>query len=265
MPVQGKVMKEDVAVFIAGAGSGIGKATALRFAARGARVACADIDLDAASRVAAEASGRPAIAIALDVTSETSWREAIDRAGREFGSIAVFVNSAGISSGSPVTQTTYDEWRKVMAINLDGVFLGTRIAVEYMRGKAIGGSIVNVSSASGVKAAPGASAYSTSKAAVIMFSQVVAKECAIARDGIRVNVVSPAGVRTPMWSSMPFFRQLVEEKGSEAAAFAAVAEASGVERLAEPEEIAAAIAYLASDEARYVTGVNLVIDGGYTL
>ena len=149
-----------------------------------------------------------------------------------------------------------------MAVNLDGIFLGTRAAILAMRRRPEGGSIINVSSASGLKASPGASAYSTSKAAVCMFTKAVAKECLECGDPIRLNTVCPGGVRTPLWKKMPFFQDLMTKHGSEEAAFRAMEQAR---RFAEPEEIARAILYLASDEARAITGTDLIIDGGHTL
>jgi NAD(P)-dependent dehydrogenase (short-subunit alcohol dehydrogenase family) len=125
-----------------------------------------------------------------------------------------------------------------------------------------GGGIVIVSSASGVKASPGASAYCSSKAALGMFAKTVTLECAV--DGIRVNTVNPAAVRTPMWKGMEFFQALQEELGSEAAAWRALEQSSPLGRFATPEEIAAAVLYLCSDVAAFVTGSSLVIDGGYT-
>jgi NAD(P)-dependent dehydrogenase (short-subunit alcohol dehydrogenase family) len=147
-----------------------------------------------------------------------------------------------------------------MAVNLDGVFLGTKYGVRAMR-QSGGGSIINVSSASGLKAAPTASAYSASKAAVRMLSKAIALECAA--DNIRVNTVLPGGVMTPMWEGMDFWQDLMAEHGTEAA-WAALASNDPLKRMARPEEIAAAILYLASDEAAFVTGSDLVIDGGYT-
>lgn len=114
-------------------------------------------------------------------------------------------------------------------------------------------------------AAPGATAYSASKAAVAMLTRVAARECVSAGTRIRVNCVSPAGVRTPMWTAMPFFRDLVERTGSEEGTWAALAETSPFGRFATPEEIAHAVLYLASDESLYVTGADLVVDGGFTV
>jgi NAD(P)-dependent dehydrogenase (short-subunit alcohol dehydrogenase family) len=127
-----------------------------------------------------------------------------------------------------------------------------------------GGSIINVSSVSGMKAQPGASAYCASKAAVILFSKAAAMECLRAGERIRVNSISPAGVKTPMWTTMPFFQELMAQEGGEEAAFQAMARSAPQGRWALPEEVALAILYLASDESSYITGTNLVFDQGDT-
>jgi len=127
-----------------------------------------------------------------------------------------------------------------------------------------GGSVVIISSASGIKAAAGASAYAASKAALRLFAKSVALECAQAGDGIRVNTVHPAGVATPMWSGAPFWPELVARHGSEEAASQALARDTPLGRFATADEIAAAILFLASDESAYVTGAELIVDGGYT-
>jgi NAD(P)-dependent dehydrogenase (short-subunit alcohol dehydrogenase family) len=250
---------------VAGAASGIGQATALLLAREGAAVCCTDIDADKAgstARTIEEAGGRSSSG-RLDVTSEDSWREALEQVIDRFGRLDVLVNSAGISFGKPVTDMSLDEWRRVLAVNLDGVFLGTKHAIPALR-RTGGGSIVHISSASGLKAAPGASAYSASKAAVCMFVKAVAKECLQNGDRIRINTVCPGAVKTPLWTDMPFFRDLVEKTGSEEAAFQELAKSDPQGRFAEPEEIAQAVLYLASDESLYVTGTDLVVDGGYT-
>jgi NAD(P)-dependent dehydrogenase (short-subunit alcohol dehydrogenase family) len=151
-----------------------------------------------------------------------------------------------------------------MAVNLEGIFLGTKHAIRVMRQHGQGGSIVNVSSISGIKAQPEACAYCASKAAVIMFSKAAALECLRTGGQIRVNTVSPSGVKTPMWKTQAFFQELMAKEGGEEAAFQAMERAYPHGRFALPEEIAWAILYLASDESRYVTGTNLVIDNGDT-
>src|SRR5262249_11535091 len=155
---------------------------------------------------------------------------------------------------APVTETKLEDWRRVMAVNLEGVFLGTKHAIVAMRQTGRSGSIVNVSSAAGIKASAGASAYSASKTALGKVTKGVAKECVERGDSIRVNSVCPSGVKTPMWRTMPFFHELVAKTGSEEAAFQSMSQSLLQRRFAEPEEIAEAILYLASDESRFVTG-----------
>src|SRR5262249_22960572 len=157
----------------------------------------------------------------------------------------ILVNCAGISFACPIVDMTLDDWRRVLAVNLDGVFLGTKHALRAMRQGGRGGSIVNVSSVSGLQPQPTASAYCTSKAAVLMFTKTIALECVRNGDRIRVNAVSPSGVKTPMWKTMPFFQELMAKEGGEDAAFAAMTQGHPNSRFAEPEEIALGILYLA--------------------
>lgn len=250
---------------VAGAASGIGRATALSLGRHGASVVCADLNRTGAEDCARDivAAGSQALGCVLDVTSEADWDRAVELTREQFGRPDVLVNSAGISFTSPVADMSLEDWQRVLAVNLDAVFLGTRAAIRAMRPGP--GSIINVSSASGLKASPGASAYSASKAAVCMFSRTAARECLDAGQGIRINTVCPGGVKTPLWSTMPFFQDLVRQAGSEEAAFQALAGKAPGARFAEPTEIALAILYLASDESRFVTGTDLVIDNGYTI
>jgi 3(or 17)beta-hydroxysteroid dehydrogenase len=251
--VEGKV------ALVVGAASGIGRATATALSEQGALVWCADRDVEGASVTAANFAGRSA---GLDVTSEADWEAVVSAVLAVHRRLDVLVNSAGISFACPLTDMGLGDWRRVLAVNLDGVFLGTKHAVRTMR--ATGGSIVNVASTAGLKSTPGASAYATSKAAVCMFSRTAAKECIDAGLAIRVNTVCPGGVKTPLWRTMPFFQDLIAKTGSEDAAFQAMTAGQPMgSRFAEPEEIAAAILYLASDESRFVTGSDLVIDGGF--
>jgi 3(or 17)beta-hydroxysteroid dehydrogenase len=251
--VEGKV------ALVVGAASGIGCATAIMLAKNGAIVWCSDRNADGA---AATAAGIGAKSAPLDVTREADWETVIGAMLKQHGRLDVLVNSAGINFACPVAEMSLEDWRRVMQVNLDGTFLGTKHAVRAMR--ASGGSIVNVASAAGLKSAPGASAYSTSKAAVRMFSRNAAKECLDAGLAIRVNTVCPGAVKTPLWRQVAFFQELITKTGSEEAAFQAMLAGSPPgSRFAEPEEIAHAILYLASDESRFVTGSDLVIDGGF--
>jgi NAD(P)-dependent dehydrogenase (short-subunit alcohol dehydrogenase family) len=244
---------------ITGGASGIGRAAAELFVREGARVAVADISEDGVRRVAEALPD--VLPLTLDVTSEPAWEAAVAAVVERWGRLDVLVNNAGISFGKPLTDTALDEWRRVMAVNLDGVFLGIKHGGAAMRPTG-GGSIVNVSSASGIKPAPGAAAYCASKAGVRMLTRTAALE--LAPDGIRVNSVSPSGVVTPMWESMPFFAEMAAQLGSAEAVWAELSKDVPLKRFAEAEEIALGILYLASDESRFVTATDLPLDGGYT-
>ena len=233
---------------VTGAASGIGAACARLLAERGATVHAADLRPGPGMR-------------ALDVADESQWIAALDALRATSPRLDILVHAAGISAGSPLVAMEYAEWKRVLETNLDGAFLAMKHGIGALREH--GGAIVLIGSASGTRPAAGAAAYSASKAGLAMLARTGAKECRDAKLAIRINVVSPAGVKTPMWSTMPFFRDLVRQHGSEEAAYGALAGASG--RFAEPEEVAESVCYLASDAAQGITGVELLIDGGYTL
>jgi NAD(P)-dependent dehydrogenase (short-subunit alcohol dehydrogenase family) len=263
-PPPGRVVGK--VALVTGAGSGIGRATAVTLAAHGAAVACADLNSAGADETATAIRGSGALARAcrLDVTAESSWQETMDQLLQVEGRLDIAVNCAGISFACPVADMDLQDWRRVMAVNLEGVFLGTKHAIRAMRQGGRGGSIVNVSSVSGIKAQPQASAYCASKAAVIMFSKAAALECQRQGEPIRVNCISPTGVKTAMWKTMPFFQELMAQHGGEEAAFQAMVQSAPSGRWALPEEVALAILYLASDESSFITGTNLVFDNGDT-
>jgi 3(or 17)beta-hydroxysteroid dehydrogenase len=256
--VQGKV------ALVTGAGSGIGRATAILLAEEGATVIVSDTVAQTAQRVAGEIhqSGAKAEAATLDVAKEPAWATVIGMILAHHQRLDVLVNNAGVSFAKPVAEMTLDEWRRVLSVNLDGVFLGTRYGINAMR-SGNGGSIINVASVSGINAYPGASAYGASKAAVRLFSKAAAIECADASTAIRVNIVTPGGVKTPMWEAMDFFRELAAEHGGTEEAFLAMGGTAPSHRFFDPEEIARTIVYLASDESSHLTGVELVIAGGH--
>ncbi len=250
-------------VLVTGAASGIGRATCLRMAAAGARVLATDLQEGGAGVSSdAHAGGGDAAFQRLDVADEDGWRHAIAEAVSRWGRLDCLVNDAGVTLTRPVAEMTLDEWRRVMAVNLDGVFLGTKHAVAAMRRLGRGGSIVNVSSASGLVGSAGASAYCASKGGVRLFTKAVALECA--KDGIRVNSIHPGGVRTPMWEKADWWPGLVAQAGGVEAAYEVLERATPLGRMADPAEIAEAILFLASDASRFMTGSELVVDGGYT-
>ncbi|HET8727698.1 MAG TPA: SDR family NAD(P)-dependent oxidoreductase, partial [Alphaproteobacteria bacterium] len=189
--------------FVSGGASGIGLAAARLFAAEGAQVAVADIDAPAAEAAAGAiaADGGEAAAVPLDVTDEAGWDRAVASVAARWGAPNAWIFSAGIADSRPVADTALADWRRVMAVNLDGVFLGTRAAIRAMRrggrGGGQGGSIVILSSVSGMKAVPGAGAYAASKAALRLFAKSAALE--VAGENIRINTVLPGGVATPIW------------------------------------------------------------------
>lgn len=241
---------------VTGAASGIGQATALLFAAQGANVVAADIDEAGLAATVARCKAE-AIAQPLDVTREDHWDAAIARTMQRWGRLDILVNCAGITIVRPVIDMTLDEWRRVMAVNLDGVFLGTRAGVRAMRKD--GGSIVNISSVSGIRATPAGSSYCASKAAVILFTKSAAMECVQAGEPVRVNVVAPGGVKTPIWGKDAAVAPVMESDIWNAPDDAPIGK-----RFATVDEIARVIAFLASDEASYITGAVLPVDAGYS-
>jgi NAD(P)-dependent dehydrogenase (short-subunit alcohol dehydrogenase family) len=249
---------------VTGAGSGIGRATALLLAEEGATVILTDIDPHAVEQVAREIrdGGKQAEAMSLDVADEKAWVGVMETILDSHSRLDVLVNNAGMTFAKAIATTTIEEWKRVLTVNLDGVFLGTKHAILAMRSQG-GGSIINLASVSGITPYPEASAYGASKAAVRHFSKIAAIECADDRSGIRVNLVTPGGVKTPMWESMGFFQELVTKHGGKEEAFAAMAGASASNQFSSPEDIAQTILYLASDESAHLTGVELVIAQGH--
>jgi NAD(P)-dependent dehydrogenase (short-subunit alcohol dehydrogenase family) len=237
---------------VTGAASGIGRAVVAAFRREGAHVIAADLTYSA------DDQGQN---IHLDVTQEAHWERLAESSSR----LDLLVGCAGISEAKPIPETSLDDWRRVMNVNLDGAFLSVKFGAKAMRER--GGAIVLVGSASGVKAAAGASAYCTSKAALRMLVKTAALE--FKSQAIRVNSVSPAAVVTPMWQKMSFRQGLVEKHGSEEGAWNALGgidpAVPSIQRMAFPEEIAAAIVFLSSDDSAHITGVDLLVDGGYTL
>ena len=244
---------------ITGAASGIGKATAHLFAEQGARVVASDIDRPGGEAVAAAiaAAGGRAIFVNHDTTDEAAWRAVIDRALAEFGGLDVLVNSAGIGLAKPILETSFADWRETMSVNLDGVFLGTRLAIEAMS-RTGGGSIINLSSVLGIVGGTITSAYSASKGGVRLLTKAAAVECAQLKLNVRVNSVHPGYIETPMLAAGLARSGAPEERRRR------IEGLHPVGHLGEAADVAHAILYLASDESKFVTGAELVVDGGLT-
>ncbi len=249
---------------ITGAASGIGLATTRRLAADGA-TALILVDRDEAALNAlgdeVEAQGIAVMLCRQDITDERGWQGIEHGIQHHWQGLDTLVVNAGISDSGPIADLAFEDWRRVLSVNLDGAFLTLRAGMRLLRD---GGAGVVVSSASAVKAEPGVGAYGASKAALLQLARVAAKEGA--PRGVRINAILPGGVETPIWSQMPFFRDLIAQHGSEQAAFDALAAmATPLGRYAKPDEIAGQIAFLLSPAARSVTGAALGVDGGYTL
>jgi 3(or 17)beta-hydroxysteroid dehydrogenase len=247
---------QDKVALVTGGASGIGLATAKLLVEEGASVVVADRD-EAASTAAVAELGQRACFHRLDVTRENEWAAVTDAVARDFGRIDILVNNAGVVLFKDIEATTLEEWSDLMAVNLDGVFLGCKHAVRVMKDRG-GGSIVNMSSVAGLVGAANLAAYSASKGGVRLLTKSVALHCARRGYNIRCNSVHPSFVETPMLQSM--LAAARDPRKLEAN----YASAAPLGRLAKPIEIARTILFLASDEAAFTTGAELVVDGGLT-
>ncbi|MDZ4370412.1 MAG: SDR family oxidoreductase [Phenylobacterium sp.] len=248
---------------VTGAGSGIGRACAQLLRQEGARVFAADVDLAGLAETCGGQDGPEPLE--LDVTSESAWKDVIDRVRREAGGLHALINNAGICISASIADTTYEIWRRQQAVNLDGVFLGVRAALPLMEASG-GGSIVNVSSVAGLNGVPGLSGYCATKGGVRLFTKAVALECAAARNGVRVNSVHPGAIETPIWAKMQNDGRMPPGTNSAEEMMASAREVSvqvtPLGFAGAPQDIAEGVLYLCSDAARFVTGAELVIDGG---
>jgi 3(or 17)beta-hydroxysteroid dehydrogenase len=244
---------------VTGGALGIGRACALKLAEEGAVVAVTDVDVKRGSIVTEEIRGRggDAIFIEHDVANEAQWDQVMKLVVERYKKLDVLVNNAGVAFAKDVEHTTLEEWRQLMSINLDGVFLGTKHAVQTMKANR-SGSIVNLSSIEGLVGDPNLAAYNASKGGVRLLTKSAALYCAKAGYNIRVNSVHPGYIWTPM------VENYLKSQGDVAQGRKLLDSLHPIGHVGEPDDIAYGVLYLASDEAKFVTGTELVIDGGYT-
>ncbi|MFH5824643.1 SDR family NAD(P)-dependent oxidoreductase [Georgenia sp. AZ-5] len=254
-------LKGKVAI-VTGAGRGIGRATALRFAEEGATVVVADVDRENAANVATEAQGHGTATHAhLDAGDEDSWRALLDTVAREHGRLDVLVNNAASRVPATIDETDLELWRRNQRVNSEGTYLGTKLGAEAMTE---GGAIVNIASVAAFVAVPESFPYSAAKGSVVALTRTAAVHFARQNRGIRVNAVAPGTTFTETISEQlatiaakpggPSVEESLQRLGAKVP----------LGRWAEPREIANAILFLASDEASYVTGQCLLVDGGQT-
>ncbi|QBJ96603.1 SDR family oxidoreductase [Rhodococcus sp. ABRD24] len=246
-------------IVVTGAASGIGEATARLAVARGAAVAVADLDGAAAKAVAANISESPGSRVAgyrADVSSEADMASLFTQATKDLGDITGVVNNAGMIITKSLTDTSVDEWDRSMAVNARGTFLGSKLAVERFLEHGRGGSIVNIASISALVGLPEQAAYCASKGAILQLTKQIAID--YSARGVRCNSVGPGSVQTPVLDAY------LSGQADFEAAHAALLGAHPIGRLARPMELAAAICFLLSDAASFITGANLQVDGGYT-
>lgn len=239
---------------VTGAASGIGRATARRLAEAGAQVILADRDADGLRAAMAELPGGGHCSVVLDVTDEAGWASVALMLAGEPGYLDVLVNNAGFGVFRSIADTTLDHWRAVMAVNLDGVFLACRALLPLLEKAPHGAAIVNMSSIRGIAGGANATSYCAAKGGVRLFTKALALECADLRNNVRVNSIHPGHILTPLTAGAH----------DDPAVHARLMADTPMGRLGTPEEIADAILFLASDASRYMTGAELVIDGGST-
>jgi NAD(P)-dependent dehydrogenase (short-subunit alcohol dehydrogenase family) len=250
---------------VTGAGAGIGRAIALMMAQEGANVLVTDIDVEGGSATCADICNinRKAMYIEQDVSKEETWPEVINRAVSHFGGFDVLVNNAGIQKSIPLLSTSIDDWRQIFQVNVEAVFLGTRYAMDFMKRNG-GGSIINLSSTFAMMADELNAAYCASKAAVTQFTKVAAIDGAADGNRVRVNSIHPGLIATPMVERE--IEDVTRERG-DANSDAVREEWSKLCLLGmgEPDDIAYGAVYLASEESKYVTGSEMIIDGGHLI
>jgi NAD(P)-dependent dehydrogenase (short-subunit alcohol dehydrogenase family) len=244
---------------VTGGGSGIGRASAARLAAEGAFVLVTDVDdaMGEATVAAIRETGGAGDFLHHDVADESQWEAVVSWLRTERGALHILVNNAGIGVGGSLLTMSLAEWRRQQAINLDGVFLGLKHGIPLMRDSG-GGSVINISSVAGLKGSPNLAAYCATKGGVRLLTKGAALECA----GVRVNSVHPGVIDTPIWTKVNPDVFAEGQNAVDVDAMAALGVPMGIP--GKPEDIANGVLFLASDESSYMTGSELVIDGGVT-
>lgn len=252
-------VKNKVAIITGGA-SGLGKSSAILLAREGAKIVITDLDEEHGNEVVKliKDEGGEAIFIRQDVSKEDEWERVIDTTFKTFGKLHVLANAAGIGVGGNVEDVTLADWKKLLSINLDGTFLGTQYGIKAMRKTGERGSIINFSSIEGLIGDPNLPAYNASKGGVTLFTKSAALHCAKQGYGIRVNSIHPAYIWTPMVENLLKAQGDVEEGRKQLDSLHPIG------HMGEPDDIGYGVVYLASDESKFMTGSELVIDGGYT-
>ena len=248
----------DKVALVTGAGLGLGRASSILLAAEGAKLVVSDIDEGLAGNTAAEIvkAGGEALALRHDVSKPEDWTAVMAAIERRFGRLEVLVNNAGIAIARNIEDTSLAEWRRTMAVNLDGVFLGCQAGIRLMK-QSGGGSIINLSSIDGIIGEAELAAYCASKGGVRTLTKAVAVHCAEKRYGIRCNSIHPGYIWTPQTEN--YLRDLGTLDQEKAKALSR----HPIGFLGEPNDIAYMVLYLASDESKFVTGSEMVVDGGY--
>ena len=252
-------VKNKVAIVTGGA-SGLGKSSAILLAREGAKIVITDLDDEKGNEVVQyiKNAGGEAIFIKQDVSKEDHWEKVIETTLKTFGKLHILANAAGIGVGGNVEEVTLSDWKKLLSINLDGSLLGTQYAIKAMRETGEGGSIINFSSIEGLIGDPNLPAYNASKGGVTLFTKSAALHCAKAGYGIRINSIHPAYIWTPM------VENLLKAQGNLEEGKKYLESLHPIGHLGEPDDIGYGVVYLASDESKFMTGSELVIDGGYT-
>lgn len=250
--VKGKV------ALVTGGAMGLGEASVRALHSEGASVVVADINRAAGEALVQELGDR-ALFIELDVSQESAWQAAIEQTLNHFGGLHVLVNNAGVVVVASIEETTAEQLRFIQGINFDGPFWGCKHALPAMADCG-GGSIINMSSAASIKGTPAFAAYSATKGAVRSLTQTVAAHCKSVGNGVRCNSIHPGGMNTPMVESLPELG-----KNSPQAMEMMLAQMQPEDTAGEPNDVAAAVVYLAADESSYVSGAQLSIDNAFTV